>query len=177
MIRPMRVLVLTALWVFMWGSLTVANVSSGIVVSAVLLALFPDHRRATRPSRRYHAPALIRLAAHLAVQLLVSNALVLREVVRRRSRVRPAVVACHLNVPSPSVTTFVANVLALTPGTVPVELRESPPTIVLHVLNLRDPVALRQEVRHLEQLAVEAFGTLDERAALGAATTGTGATS
>ncbi|MBI5089923.1 MAG: Na+/H+ antiporter subunit E [Actinobacteria bacterium] len=167
--RVSRIAFLTTIWVLLWGDLSVANVLTGAFVSWLLMVLNPDHRWDGGTRSLLRPVAIAELVAYLVVQLVRSNLLVLREIVRRRSRVRTAIVGCHLNVPSDRIMTFMANVLSLSPGTIPVELRSDPPRLLIHVFDLRDPVELRRSVAHLERLLVEAFGTAEERALLTAA--------
>lgn len=150
---------LTVIWVLLWGEPSVANVLSGIVVSSLLLAVFPG-RRGTRPDLGRPRPiGLVRFLAYVGVQFVVSNVLVAREIVTRRSRVRTGVVACRLRTESPSMIAFLANIVALTPGTMPVDVETDPPTLYVHVLMLKDPASARRDVARLESLAVRAFGT------------------
>jgi multicomponent Na+:H+ antiporter subunit E len=100
------------------------------------------------------------------VQFVVSNALVAREIVARRSRVRTGIVACPLRTESEPIITLLANVLALSPGTMPVDVQTSPPVIHLHVLVLRDVARARRDVARLEELAVGAFGSDEDVARL-----------
>ena len=55
--------------------------------------------------------------------------------------------------------TLIANVLALTPGTLPLEATTSPAVIYVHVLHLTDVETVRRDVQHLTALAVRAFGS------------------
>jgi multicomponent Na+:H+ antiporter subunit E len=158
-IRLERVLFLTAIWVFLWGDLSVANVLSGAAVSLLVLAINPDPARPTHRRYRPRPVATARLVVFLVKQLVVSNALVTKEIVTRRSGIRAGIVACELRTESEAMVTFLANVLSLSPGTMPVEVRMDPPMIYIHVLHLRDPVASRLGVARLERLAVRAFGS------------------
>ena len=44
-----------------------------------------------------------------------------------------------------------------------VDVRAEPPTLYVHVLMLRDVIAARREVAHLEHLLLRAFGTEQDR--------------
>lgn len=157
--RILTVAFLTVVWVLLWGDVSAANVLGGVAVSAVLIAVTPDRRPARPGLGRFRPLAIARLFGFIAVQLVVSNAVVFRVILRRQTEVRSAVVACRLHTDSEPVVTFVANVLSLSPGTIPVELRRDPPVILVHVLDLRHPADIRRSVAHLERLASEAFGT------------------
>ena len=67
---------------------------------------------------------------------------------------------------SDSLLVFIANVTAMTPGTMPIEVRRRPPVVYVHVLHLDDIDAVREDFRRLEHLAIRAFGSKDEVAAL-----------
>lgn len=163
-----RILFLTSIWVLLWGALSIANVLSGIAVSSLLLVLYPDPRVQRPHNGRPRPIAVARLALHIVTQLVVSNAFVFREIVTRGSRIRAGVVACQLRTRSERTITFLANVLSLSPGTMPVEVSTDPAIIYIHVLHLSDPVEARRRVARLEQLTVQAFGTLDDIERLGA---------
>ncbi len=163
-----RIVFLTSIWVLLWGALSVANVLSGVAVSSLLLVLYPDPRVQRPHEGRPRPIAVAHLAAHIVAQLVVSNAFVFREIVTRGSRIRAGVVACQLRTRSERTITFLANVLSLSPGTMPVEVQTDPAIIYIHVLHLRDPVDARRKVAKLEQLAVRAFGEPDEIERLGA---------
>ena len=59
---------------------------------------------------------------------------------------------------SDELLTLITNLLALSPGTMPVELRHDPTVLYVHVLHLRDVEDVRDEIRRLTDLAVRAFG-------------------
>ncbi len=87
------------------------------------------------------------------------------------------IVAVPLRASSPVVMSFIANSISLTPGTLTVDVRprrfgideghhEQPPTLYVHTLIVGDPEDVRREARRLEELAVAAFGTPVDRAAV-----------
>jgi multicomponent Na+:H+ antiporter subunit E len=160
-----RVALLVALWVLLWGDISVANVVAGALVAGALLALYPMRRQGRR-GRTVRPVALVHLVGHVLVRFVVSNAVVAREIVTPGSRIRTGIVACPLRSGSSGITSFVANVLALSPGTMPVDVVADPPTLYVHVLHLRDPERTRREVATLESLAVGAFGSRADVTAL-----------
>lgn len=162
-----RIFFLASIWVLLWGALSVANVLSGIAVASLLLVLYPDPRVEQPPHGRPRPVAFARLAAHIVTQLFVSNAVVFREIVTRGSDIQAGVVACQLRTRSERTITFLANVISLSPGTMPVEVTTDPAVIYIHVLHLRDPSDERRKVARLEKRAVRAFGTPDDIARLG----------
>jgi multicomponent Na+:H+ antiporter subunit E len=156
MISVALVIVLTAIWVLLWGSLTVANVVTGLAVSVVVLLVLPGRRPSRPPVIR--PLAMLRLGAYLVGQLAVSNVVLIREVLSRRSRISTGVVAVPLGPCSDELITLIANLIALTPGTVPVEVERHPAVIYVHVLHVRRVEDVRHQLWRLRDLSVAAFG-------------------
>jgi multicomponent Na+:H+ antiporter subunit E len=152
-----RGLFLVAVWVPLWDTLSLANVVSGIVVVAVVLAMFPTTRRGERSFALRPAPGL-RLAWFVLRLVIASNLFIVREALRPRPHAHAGIVSVPLHCPSDGIVTFVAGVIALSPGTMTVEVIAMPPTIVLHVLDVRAAESVRDDVNRLESLAVHTFG-------------------
>lgn len=160
--QGLYVVALTVVWTMLWDRISVANIAGGVVVSCVLLAVFPTAWRAHE--KRRHAPvvrplAVARLCGYVAWQLVVSNWMVARQIVRRRADVRTGIVGCRLHTSSVPLTTLIANILSLSPGTMTVDVRSQPSTIYVHVLVLRNVLEVRRSVAHLERLVLLAFAS------------------
>ena len=152
-----RIALLVVLWLLAWGQITVGKVVSGTLLAAALLVAFPSRRRVTG-GPRVSPLGMARLVLYVLGQLIPSNVLVAREIVSRRANVRTGVLAYQLTTPSDEVLSLVANVIALTPGTMTVETTRDPAVIYVHFLLLADLDAARHSVAKLEQLAVAALG-------------------
>jgi multicomponent Na+:H+ antiporter subunit E len=156
---------LVLIWVLAWGTPTPANLLSGLAVAAVLLAVSPDawppfHRVRLRPV------AVARFLGFVLVEVVKANVTLTREVLSRESRITTGVVAVPLPECSDGLLTLVTNVMAVTPGTMPIEVTRHPTVIYVHVLLLGDVEAVRRDVRHLAALAYRAFGSAAAIAAL-----------
>ena len=162
-----RVLFLVSVWVMLWGALTVANVLSGVMVTLLVLAVSPTVAPGVQHIGRPRPLAVLRLMGAVGRQLVTSNIVLAREVVTPGSRITTGVVACRLRTDSPTVVALLSNIVALSPGMVPVHVQIHPAVLYVHVLHLRDPVAARLAVAHLESLCTRAFGTPAEIARLG----------
>ncbi len=151
---------LALIWVLAWGTPTPANVLGGLVVAAVLLAVSPDSwlsLRRTRP--RLRPVAVARFLGFVLVEVVRANVILTREVVSRESRITTGVVAVPLPECSDGLLTLVTNVMAVTPGTMPIEVTRHPTVMYVHVLLLGDVEAVRRDVQHLAALAYRAFGS------------------
>lgn len=147
---------LTVVWVALWGELTVANVVGGALVAAILLTVFPARGPARGGTLRI-LPTLHYLG-YFVYKLVEANLIVAWEVVTPHTRISQGVVEVPLRGGSDLVITSVANSISLTPGTLTLEVRREPPTLYVHVLHLRSIEQTRREVRHLEYLALRAWG-------------------
>lgn len=177
MSRVLLVLWLSVVWVLLWGEVTVGNVVAGLVLGALLVLTVPPG-----PDRRagLHPVAVLRYGLHFAWALLAATASVAVTVLRPRLRLEEGIVGIPLRATSPVVVAFVANSITLTPGTLTVDIRPrrygidgavrtgGPPTLYVHCLVTGDPDRVRADARRFEQLAVAAFGSPEDRAAVAA---------
>ena len=149
--------VLVAIWVLAWGSLTWANVASGVAVTAGLFVAVPDlrhagHRVVVRPL------PLAGLVVRYLRDVVVANAQLTREVLTRRPRMSTAVVRVPLAGCSDEMLTVLADLVAMTPGTTPVEVEHDPPVMYVHVLHFTDADRVRQDIWSLRDQLLAAFG-------------------
>ncbi len=151
-----RIALLVALWLLAWGQVSLANVVSGVAVAGALLVAFPPGPRASG-RLRFSATGAGRLAAYVLVQLVNSNVVMTRQILRRRPHARPGVLAHRLRQPSEEVVTVMTSVIALSPGTMTVDVDSESTTIYVHFFHLGDVEAARRSLRRLEGLAVGAI--------------------
>ena len=158
---------LTVVWVLFWGDLSVGNVLSGLVLSVLLLVVFPLGDEGFEVVHHHLRPlAVVRLGLAFAWELVASTAGVVAVLLGGPSREQPGVVACPLRVDAAGLVTFLTNLIAMSPGTMPIEVAHRPPVIYVHVLRLRDPELVRARVERFERLAVLALGDADAVAAV-----------
>ena len=148
-----RLTTLVALWLLAWGEVSLANVLSGLVVAGVVLLAFPPGRRTTAPLRVRPA-GTVRLVAYVTGQLVSSNVLMTRQILRRHPDVEPGVIAHRLRNPSEETVWLMTSIIALSPGTMTVDVDAT--TIYVHFFRLHDIAAARQQLQRLERLVVGA---------------------
>ncbi len=146
-------------WMALWGEFSAANLTSGALVATTLAVAMHSGDQPRLGGFRI-LPAL-RFAGYVAWNLVKANVVVAWEVLTPTTRVREGVIAVELPSATPAVLTIVTTAIGLTPGTVVVEVDEDPTVLYIHVLHLRDIEATRHDVRHLEALALAAFGPAD----------------
>lgn len=154
------VLGLAAVWVLLWGTASPANVLGGLVVALVLVVVLP----APRSGRRWplvRPVALARLVGYVLVNAVRANVVLTREILTSRRPIPAAVIGVPLPVCSDELVTLISNLLALTPGTLPLELRDDPRQLVVHVLQLEPLDHARRGVLELTERCIRAFGSAD----------------
>lgn len=170
MTRVWAGLLLVAVWILLWGEVSVANAVGGVAVVVVLFLVFPPALQAQHI--RIHPWGVVRLFTHFATDVVVSNLLLIRVVLAPMSRIERGVLAVPLPGCSYSLMRFVAHLTALTPGTMAVELHADPFTMYVHVLTLGDVERTRRGVIRLNERVVRAFGTAEQIQELEASSSG-----
>ncbi|MGH9272381.1 MAG: Na+/H+ antiporter subunit E [Ilumatobacteraceae bacterium] len=156
---------LAVIWVVLWGAASVANIASGIVVATAIVFVVPGLRKASPRRWPIVRPlAVIRLGGYVLRSTVTSNVVLTREVLSRGSQIRTGVVGVPLPQCSDELLTLITNLLALAPGTMPLEVVHDPTELYVHVLHLGDIEAVRVEILHLTDLVMRAFGANDELA-------------
>jgi multicomponent Na+:H+ antiporter subunit E len=157
--------VLVAIWVLLWGSASPANVLSGIAVAAILIYAVPGIRRRGGPLV-VRPVAVLRLVGRVLRTTVQANVVLAREVLTRESHIRTGIVAVPLPPCSEELVTLIANLLALAPGTMPLEVETEPNVLYVHILHLHDIERARRDIQGLTADAVRAFGSKAAVAAL-----------
>jgi multicomponent Na+:H+ antiporter subunit E len=147
---------LVTLWVLAWGEVTVANLVSGVAVTAALLTAFPQHRRGGG-RHRLDLNGATRLAATVAVQVLAANIEMTRRILGRNASYRPAALAHRLQTPSEEVATVMSSIIALSPGTMTIDVAEDSSVIYVHFFDVREVDAARTVLDRLEQRVIGAI--------------------
>ncbi len=109
--------------------------------------------------------AIARLVGHVLRTIIESNVVLTREIVTRGMNINTAVVGVPLPGCSDELLTLISNLVALAPGTMPLELTPGPVVLYVHVLHFRDVEQVRRDILHLTDLTVRAFGSPDTVAA------------
>lgn len=163
MIKVFHVAWLVVVWLALWSDASWANLASGLVVAIVVAVSYGTWRDGAimvRPLK------VLKLALVFLLKLVEASVVVARTVISPRGRIRSGIVAVPLSGCSDAVVTLIADMISLTPGTLTLEVRRDPLVIYVHALHVRDVESVRQDIRRLEVLAVEAFGAAEALAGL-----------
>lgn len=159
--RALPLLWLVVVWMALWGTISVANLLSGLAVGSLLLVLFPT-RQVSEATGRFRPLRALELLAYFLWKLLEANTVVAWEVITPSNEsVKEAVVAVPMTGASDTVVAIVANAVSLTPGTLTIEVERDPTVLYVHVLHLRTIEQVRADVLKMERAVLRAFGTDD----------------
>lgn len=163
--RLPAVLWLTLVWVLLWGTFTPASIVGGMLVAALVTALFrlppATDRLPVRPLR------VIGLVGYLAWDLVISGVEVSWQVLRHGPRARGAIMAVPLIASSDRVVTVMANALSLSPGTMALQIDHDHDVWYVYALGPRDQAGVeraRRRVLDMQRRVLAALGTPSEMA-------------
>lgn len=158
-----RVGLLVALWLLAWGQITLANLVSGVFVAGALLVAFPPGRRGDA-AVRVDLVGAARLGVYVITQLVISNVVMTGQILRRRPRAQPGILAHRLRRPSDEVITVMTTIISLSPGTMTVDVARDSSTVYVHFFDLRDIDSSRASLGRLERLIAGAITAPEVRA-------------
>lgn len=168
-----RLVWFTLVWVLLWGSLSPATVLGGVLVGALVIAVFP------LPPAREYLPVrplqVLLLAGYLAGDLVVSGVNVSWEILRYGRRATAGILAVPLLTGSDWVTAAVGCAVSLSPGTFVLQIDRRRGVCYVYALGMRGPAAagrVRRQVLGLQRRVISALGTRDEIAAVDRALAG-----
>ena len=114
---------LILVWMLLWGSVSAANVVSGLAVALVITLLLP---LPTVPIEgRLHPLSLVRLVAQVSYYLVLSSVQVAWLAIKPGPPPRTAVLRAHLALKSDLVLALAVNIINLIPGSIVLEIDQT----------------------------------------------------
>jgi multicomponent K+:H+ antiporter subunit E len=156
--HPIVSCLIAAVWLALNSSLAPLHLAAAAAL-AVALPLALGHLL-DDPVHVHKPWTAVRLALVVLWDIVVANLAVARRVLGPVARLRPGFVTVPLEPTThPDAAALLASIIALTPGTVSVDIDEARTRILVHVLDLADPAALVAEIkRRYERPLNEVFG-------------------
>lgn len=146
---------LTLLWVGLLGEVSIATLLSGALVSyAVLWVASRDGSE----HRSYFSkvPMTLAFAAYYLGDLVASNWQVMRDVLTRKHHMKPGVLAIDLDAKTDLEITLFSNLIAMTPGTMPIDVSADRKVLYVHFMYIDDAEKQRCEIKErLEKKVLE----------------------
>jgi multicomponent Na+:H+ antiporter subunit E len=149
---------LTLVWILLWGTVSAANIVSGLAVALVITVLLP--LPAVPVEGRVHPLSVLRLIVTVAYYLVVSSVQVAWLAIRPGTPPLTAVLRAHLAIKSDLVLALAVNVINLTPGTIVLEIDQTRRMLYVHVIDVgseRTVQRFYRQIAQFERLLVAAF--------------------
>lgn len=153
---------LAVIWTLLWGTVTPANLLTGLLVGLVVCLVFP--LPPLDIGLRLHPWGILRLGAGFLLDLTWASLRVSAQILRPRS-LPSAVIAVPLRSHSDLIMAATTVVVSAVPGSTVVEVRRSTATLFVHVLDAHDAASLeraRRQVLKQERWLARAFGTAED---------------
>jgi multicomponent Na+:H+ antiporter subunit E len=157
-LRIWTLLWLTFLRILLWGTVSVANVLSGLAIALVITLLLP--LPAVPVEGRLRPWSFVVLVAYVSWSLVVSSTQVAWLAIKPGALPPTAVLRAHLNIKSDLVLALAVNVLNLIPGSIVLEIDQTRRLIYVHVIDVGSERAVDRFYRQtatVERLMVAAF--------------------
>ena len=140
-LRAWVLLWLTLVWILLWGTVSAANIISGLVIALVITLLLP--LPVVPIEGRVHPISLIRLIGLVAWYLVLSS-----------------IQLAWLAVKPDLVLALAVNIINLTPGTIVLEIDQVRRMIYVHVIDVGSDRAVTRfyrQIAQIERLLVASF--------------------
>lgn len=165
--RFLALLALTVTWMLLWGVFSWLTLAGGLLVSALVLSVFP--LPPVTFAGRLRPAGLFRLAVRFLTDLVTASAQLAWTALGSRRVPRSAVLAIRLAVRSDLNLTLCAEAVSLVPGSLIVDADRAAGILYIHVFDLHGPEDVekfRQDVRDIERRIINAVGSDTEIALL-----------
>ncbi len=149
---------LILVWVLLWGTISAANILSGLALALVITLWLP--LPPVPVEGRLHPLPLLHLVVTVAYYLLVSSVQVAALALKPGPPPLTAVLRAHLAVKSDLVLALAVNIINLTPGTVVLEIDQARRMIYVHVLDVGSDRTVKRfyrQISGLQKLLVASF--------------------
>ena len=156
----MRALVLNLILALVWasfiGQITPSKLAVGFIFGYLLMWWL--RRLVGRTTYFEKVPQIASFTLFFIRELIVSNLRVARDVIAWKRNSRPGIVAVPLDIRSDFEITLLATLLALTPGTIAMDVSNDRKTMYIHAMFVTDPELIRKAVKEgLERRIMELF--------------------
>jgi multicomponent Na+:H+ antiporter subunit E len=149
---------LILVWMLLWGTVSAANILSGLVIALVITLLLP--LPPVPIEGRLHPLSLLGLIGRLVYYLVVSSVQVAWLAIKPGPPPGSAVLRAHLALKSDLVLALAVNFINLTPGTIVLEIDQTRRMIYVHVIDAgsdRSVSRFYHQVAEVERLMIASF--------------------
>jgi multicomponent Na+:H+ antiporter subunit E len=149
---------LMLVWILLWGTVSAANIVSGLAVAVIITLLLPLPQ--VPIEGRVHPVSLLRFIGLIGWYLVVSSMQLAWLAVKPGPPPLSAVLRAHMAIKSDLVLALAVNMINLTPGTIVLEIDQVRRMIYVHVIDVGSDRAVNRfyrQVAQIERLLVASF--------------------
>ena len=136
---------LAVFWALASGRLTLGSLATGFL--AGLLVLFLTRRAIGAEAYLLKFPHTMNLILYFVYDLVTANLRLARHVVRGKRDLKPAIIAIPMDAESDGEITLLASLIALTPGTLTLDVSRDRKTIFIHSMYAEDVEDVRRQIK------------------------------
>ncbi|AGB20917.1 multisubunit Na+/H+ antiporter, MnhE subunit [Mycobacterium sp. JS623] len=149
---------LMLVWILLWGTVSAANILSGLAVALIVTLLLP--LPPVPVEGRVHPLSLLGLVGLVGWYLLLSSLQLAMLAVRPGPPPLSAVLRAHMAIKSDLVLALAVNIINLTPGTIVLEIDQVRRMIYVHVIDVGSDRAVQRfyrQIAQVERLLIASF--------------------
>jgi multicomponent Na+:H+ antiporter subunit E len=149
---------LMLVWILLWGTVSAANILSGLAIALLITLLLP--LPAVPVEGKLHPLSLLRLIVTVFYYLALSSVQVAWLAVKPGPPPLSAVLRAHVAVKSDLVLALAVNIFNLIPGSIVLEIDQTRRMLYMHVIDVGSDRAVNRfyrQVRVVERLLVSTF--------------------
>ena len=149
---------LTLVWILLWGTVSAANILSGLAVALIITLLLP--LPLVPIEGRVHPISLLGLIGLVGWYLVLSSMQLALLAVKPGPPPLSAVLRAHLAIKSDLVLALAVNIINLTPGTIVLEIDQVRRMIYVHVIDVGSDRAVKRfyrQITQVERLLIASF--------------------
>jgi multicomponent Na+:H+ antiporter subunit E len=149
---------LMLVWILLWGTVSAANILSGLAIALLITLLLP--LPAVPIEGKLHPLSLLRLGVTVFYYLALSSVQVAWLAVKPGPPPLSAVLRAHVAVKSDLVLALACNIFNLIPGSIVLEIDQTRRMLYMHVIDVGSDRAMNRfykQVAEVERLLVSTF--------------------
>jgi multicomponent Na+:H+ antiporter subunit E len=141
---------LMLVWILLWGTVSAANILSGLAVALIVTLLLP--LPPVPIEGRVHPISLLGLIGLVGWYLVLSSLQLALLAVKPGPPPLSAVLRAHMAIKSDLVLALAVNIINLTPGTIVLEIDQVRRMIYVHVIDVGSDRAVKRFYRQIAQV-------------------------
>lgn len=139
-------ILLTFIWVALTGQLNYTNFVFGFIVGFFLL-WFLNRKRTSNQDYFMRVPKILAFIMYFLYDMLKANIEVAIDVVTPNYNMKPGIIKFEMDAKTDFEITMLANMVAMTPGTLVIDISKDKKYMYIHVMYLKDIARFKRNLK------------------------------